>query len=216
MARLKLSPGSHSIMLRYLVRPPAHRAGPGYSFHHVIIHALPFPHDRAAEMVSALLPPSISGAWQKDLESARRDADLFPHHDNLPATGYNFNNVDLLVRLDRAQTLSRQIFAQALHAWLAKEQEAIDPSSPPPSLPSSFTFNADAARAIDDGQAPVSVLVVNTLGWPRNATVTIRVSRSDLKVTCSLQPTMHTANTTHPEAPHSSLFPAAPGPDRGL
>ncbi|TFJ87463.1 hypothetical protein NSK_000816 [Nannochloropsis salina CCMP1776] len=26
---------------------------------------------RAAEMVSALLPPSISGAWQKDLESAR-------------------------------------------------------------------------------------------------------------------------------------------------
>jgi len=120
--------------------------------------------------------------------------DLLPHHDNLPVTGYNFNNIDLLLRLRRASSLLENVISQAIAATAAAtapaavEKEKISPSlaaaaaaaamgeeeeegrlSLPPSLPPSLhlTMDADALRRIEDGQSPVPVLVVNTLGWTR-------------------------------------------------
>ena len=122
--------------------------------------------------------------------------DLLPHHDNLPATGYNFNNADLLLRLRRASSLLEGVLSQAVAAAAGEDEEgessslssslppplataatattataAVEEASPSllPALPPflHLTMDPEALRGIEDGQPPVPVWVVNSLGWPR-------------------------------------------------
>lgn len=127
---------------------------------------------RTAEALLSLAGPVLSPADREALQHARRNVNLMPHHDNLPATGYNFNNVDLEVNLRRA--------CASLEAVIAKATSSM---ATPDGSPGSMTTDPDVLRTIDDGQALVPVVLVNSAGWSRSEVVEVRVSRQDLMVT---------------------------------
>jgi hypothetical protein len=107
------------------------------------------------------------------------DVDLMLHHDNLPATGYNFNNVDITERVRRATKALQDAIAEEMQVLTTGGGQGEDPSLP------KLTLDADAFRTIDDGQAPQPILLFNSLAWERHEVVELRVSRSDLLVTTS-------------------------------
>jgi hypothetical protein len=75
---------------------------------------------RTAEAMAAVAGSRLPERLRASLADARRDVDLLPHHDNIVATGVNFNNVDMMVRLRRASRALQAVVAGATAA-LAQE-----------------------------------------------------------------------------------------------
>lgn len=130
---------------------------------------------RQAEVLQSLANAPLSDGATQALAHARRHVHLMPHHDNLPATGYNFNNADLEVNLRRSLQGLDLVMAEALAA-LALPPDAAHPTTP-------LLLDGTGLRTIDDGQAPLPVLVWNGAGKEKSDVVRVKVSRRDLLVT---------------------------------
>ncbi len=218
----------------------------------------------AVEEAPASSSSSAAASASAAIAAARREVDLMPHHDNLPATGYALNNADLVrfplcfwdmymcvyvcvyvcvcecvvgrmthvmgcfthvyvravashdsltfvsitlnvqaVRLARAEAQLQRALAQAATALMeattnnnsnhsrqhqdcsrrkskGKGKGKGSSSDPPLAL----TADVTALQSLEDGQPPVPLLLVNSLGWAReNELVEVVSSRADVRVT---------------------------------
>jgi len=211
----------------------------------------------AVEEAPASSSSSAAASASAAIAAARREVDLMPHHDNLPATGYALNNADLVrfplcfwdmyvcacvcvivgrmthvmgcfthvyvravashdsltfisitlnvqaVRLARAEAQLQGALAQAATALMeattnnnsnhsrqhqhcsrrkskGKGKGKGSSSDPPLAL----TADVTALQSLEDGQPPVPLLLVNSLGWAReHELVEVVSSRADVRVT---------------------------------